>query len=83
MVKLGLFPQTDLVPGNGPLLRFHELREVAQMAEQLGGLSGMVILRSLLGAVVMALSIAIFGGAVATAAKELTVNLDEIADTFA
>ena len=35
-MKLGLFPQTDLVPGKGPTLCFHELQAVAQMAEGMG-----------------------------------------------
>ncbi len=35
-MKLGLFPQTDLVPRNGPTLRFRELQAVAQMAEEMG-----------------------------------------------
>ena len=35
-MQLGLFPQTDLVPGKGPLLRFRELQAVAQAAEEMG-----------------------------------------------
>src|SRR5262245_55994446 len=35
-MKLGLFPQTDLVPGKGPTLCFHELQAVAQLAEGMG-----------------------------------------------
>ncbi len=35
-MKLGLFPQTDLVPGNGPIRGFQEMRTVAQAAEQIG-----------------------------------------------
>src|SRR5437868_4953339 len=35
-MKLGLFPQTDLVPGNGPIRGFSEMRAVAYAAEQIG-----------------------------------------------
>jgi probable F420-dependent oxidoreductase len=35
-MQLGLFPQTDLVPGKGPTLRFRELQAVAQAAEEMG-----------------------------------------------
>lgn len=35
-MRLGLFPQTDLVPGDGPILGFQEMRAVAQAAEQIG-----------------------------------------------
>jgi alkanesulfonate monooxygenase SsuD/methylene tetrahydromethanopterin reductase-like flavin-dependent oxidoreductase (luciferase family) len=35
-MKLGLFPQTDLVPGKEPTLRFCELQAVAETAEQIG-----------------------------------------------
>lgn len=35
-MKLGLFPQTDLVPGDGPTRGFREMRTVALAAEQIG-----------------------------------------------
>src|SRR5690348_4460579 len=35
-MKLGLFPQTDLVPGNYPTRRFRDLQALTQAAEQLG-----------------------------------------------
>lgn len=35
-MKLGLFLQTDLVPGDGPTLRFRDLQAMAQAAEQIG-----------------------------------------------
>lgn len=35
-MKVGLFPQTDLVPGGGPVLRFRELCAIAQLAEEIG-----------------------------------------------
>lgn len=35
-MKLGLFPQTDLVPGKEPTLRFREMQAVAETAEQIG-----------------------------------------------
>ena len=52
-----------------------------QMARQLS-LNPLFLLSVLSGAVVGALSIALFGGAAATAVRELTFNPDEIADTF-
>ncbi|HEY1607367.1 MAG TPA: hypothetical protein VGF77_17400 [Allosphingosinicella sp.] len=55
----------------------------AQMAAQLGGISGRMVLQWVLGAIVGTFGIVLFGGAIATAAKELTVNLEDIAETFA
>jgi hypothetical protein len=54
-----------------------------QMARQLGGIDGMMVLGWILGAAAGALGVALWGGAVATAARQLTFNPDEIAETFA
>lgn len=54
-----------------------------QMADQLGSINAMMVIRWILSGIVGGLTVAIWGGAVATAARELTVNVDEIAETFA
>jgi hypothetical protein len=54
-----------------------------QMAQQFGGITVMGMIGWLLAAVAGTLFIAIFGGAVATAARELTVDVEGLADTFA
>jgi hypothetical protein len=54
-----------------------------QMARQFGAITGMTVVGWILGAIVGGLTIAIWGGAVATAARLLTFNPDEIAETFA
>jgi hypothetical protein len=54
-----------------------------QMAEQFGAINAMMVVRWVLSGIVGGLSIAIWGGTVATAARELTVNVDDIAETFA
>jgi hypothetical protein len=54
-----------------------------QMARQFGAITGMTVVGWIFGAIVGGLTIAIWGGAVATAARLLTFNPDEIAETFA
>ncbi|MEA3004422.1 MAG: hypothetical protein QOH81_3210 [Sphingomonadales bacterium] len=54
-----------------------------QMARQFGGISAIQVIGWILGGAVGGLSIAIWGGAVATAARQLTFDPDEIAETFA
>jgi hypothetical protein len=55
----------------------------AQMARQLGGVTFTMVLGWIAAAIVGGLSIALWGGAAATAARDLTFNPDEIAETFA
>ncbi|MDB5691909.1 MAG: hypothetical protein JWO81_972, partial [Alphaproteobacteria bacterium] len=54
-----------------------------QMARQFGAITATTVIGWVLGGVAGGLTIAIWGGAVATAARQLTSNLDDIADTFA
>jgi hypothetical protein len=54
-----------------------------QLAEQLGVPSGMTVLGWILAAAAGTLSITLFGGAIATAARELTGNPSDVAETFA
>lgn len=54
-----------------------------QMAEQFGAINGMMVIRWILSGIIGGLTIAIWGGTVATAARELTFNPDAIAETFA
>jgi hypothetical protein len=54
-----------------------------QMERQFGALTPTMVAGWGLSALAGSLSIAIFGGAVATAARELTVDVDGLADTFA
>ena len=54
-----------------------------QMADQFGAINAMMVIRWILSGLVGGLVVAIWGGTVATAARELTVNVDEIAETFA
>lgn len=54
-----------------------------QMERQLGTPDGATLLGWALGAVVGTLGIALFGGAAATATRELTVDVEDLADTFA
>jgi hypothetical protein len=54
-----------------------------QMARQFGAITPTMVIGWILGGIVGGLSIAIWGGAVATAARQLTFNPDAIAETFA
>jgi hypothetical protein len=54
-----------------------------QMARQLGTPDAATLLGWGLGAIAGTLAIALFGGAAATAARELTVDVEGLADTFA
>ena len=54
-----------------------------QLAEQLGAPSGMTMLGWVLAAAAGTLSLTLFGGAIATAASELTGNPNDVAETFA
>lgn len=54
-----------------------------QMARQLGGVTGTMVAGWVIGAIAGALGVALWGGTVATAARELTFDRDRIADTFA
>jgi hypothetical protein len=54
-----------------------------QMARQFGSINATTVIGWLLGAIAGSLSIALFGGAMATAARELTGHTDELAETFA
>lgn len=55
----------------------------AQVARQLGGISAMTVLGWVLSAIAGTLTIALGGGALATAARGLTAGHDSVADTFA
>jgi membrane-anchored glycerophosphoryl diester phosphodiesterase (GDPDase) len=55
----------------------------AQLARQAGGIGAMTVLGWLLSAAAGALTIALGGGALATAARALTAGQESIADTFA
>jgi hypothetical protein len=55
----------------------------AQMASQLGEIDAMTILGWVLSAAAGALTIALGGGAVATAVRDLTANRESVGDTFA
>jgi hypothetical protein len=55
----------------------------AQMARQFGTINVMTVIGWLISAVVGALTVALGGGAVATAAKELAPDQETIAETFA
>jgi hypothetical protein len=54
-----------------------------QMARQFGAITPTMVVGWILGGAIGGLTIAIWGGAVATAARLLTFNPDEIAETFA
>jgi hypothetical protein len=54
-----------------------------QQMRQLGSISGRMVAGWIFGGIVGGLTVALWGGSVATAARELTVNPDEIAETFA
>lgn len=54
-----------------------------QMARQFGAITGMTVVGWIVSAIVGGLTIAIWGGAAATAARLLTFNPDEMAETFA
>ena len=54
-----------------------------QMERQFGAITPLVVLGWALTALAGSLTIAIYGGAVATAARELTTDVDELAETFA
>lgn len=54
----------------------------AQLSRQTGGVDAMMILGWLLSAFVGALGLALFGGAIATAARELTVDRQGMTQTF-
>ena len=54
-----------------------------QMAEQFGAINGKMIVRWVVSAIAGGLTVAIWGGTLATAAHELTYRPDEIAETFA
>lgn len=54
-----------------------------QMARQFGPITPMMVFGWVLSAAAGSLSIAIFGGAVATAARETTIDVEGLADTFA
>jgi hypothetical protein len=54
----------------------------AQMARQTA-ITGMTVIGWIVAGIVGGLSVALWGGAAATAARELTFNPDEIAETFA
>jgi hypothetical protein len=56
--------------------------EQAQLARQFS-FSGMAVATWVLSAIIGALTVTLWGGAAATAAKQLTFDLDEVADTFA
>jgi hypothetical protein len=55
----------------------------AEVARQTGGVNAMMVVGWILSGVVGALYVALGSGAVATAARELTEDEDEIAETFA
>jgi hypothetical protein len=61
------------------------IREAAQqqMARQFGQISVTMVIGWILSAAAGAIGIALWGGAAATAARALTFNRDQIADTFA
>jgi hypothetical protein len=54
-----------------------------QMAEQFGAVSGKMIVRWIVSGIAGGLMVAVWGGTLATAARELTYNPDKIAETFA
>jgi hypothetical protein len=55
----------------------------AQMAREFGGLNGASILIWATGSIVGALTVTLWGGAAATAVRQLTFNPKAIAETFA
>jgi hypothetical protein len=54
-----------------------------QMARQFGEINATTVIGWVLGGIAGGLSIALLGGAMATAARELTAGVDELAETFA
>jgi len=54
----------------------------AQMARQLGDISAMTVLGWVLSSIAGALTIALGGGAMATAVRDLTAGRESVADTF-
>jgi hypothetical protein len=58
-------------------------QQQAMMAQQLGPVNGTTILGWILGGFAGTFAFVLFGGGVAAAARELTGNVDDIAETFA
>jgi hypothetical protein len=55
----------------------------AQMARQFGGFTGTTVAIWIVGGIIGALTVTLWGGAAATAAQQLTFSPDDIAETFA
>lgn len=81
MVTAG--PYLQEIARGGFTLQALQAAAQAQLARQLAGIDAMMVTGWVLGALVGGLSLALYGGAVATAARSLASDADQMAGTFA